>query len=75
VISRFWSRDLTVMIAIAVVAGVLSGYCGLLLSFHAGLPAGPAIVLFAGVVYGGSVLFGRSGGLLARLLPRRHLEA
>jgi zinc/manganese transport system permease protein len=75
VISRFWSRDLTVMIAIAVVAGVLSGYCGLLLSFHAGLPAGPAIVLFSGVVYGGSVLFGRSGGLLARLLPRRHLEA
>ena len=75
VISRFWSRDLTAMIVIAVAAGLLSGYCGLLLSFHAGLPAGPAIVLFAGLVYGGSVLFGRTGGLLARMLPRRHLEA
>jgi len=75
VIARFWSRDLTVMIAIAVAAGALSGYCGLLLSFHAGLPAGPAIVLFAGIVYFGSVLFGRRGGLVGRLLPRRHLEA
>jgi zinc/manganese transport system permease protein len=75
VISRFWSRDLTAMIVIAVAAGAVSGYCGLLVSFHAGLPAGPAIVLFAGTVYAGSVLFGRYGGLLLRLLPRRHLEA
>jgi zinc/manganese transport system permease protein len=75
VISRFWSRDLTAMILIAVAAGILSGYCGLLLSFHAGLPAGPAIVLVAGIVYCGSVLFGRCGGLVGRLLPRRHLEA
>jgi zinc/manganese transport system permease protein len=75
VISRFWSRDLGIMIAIAVGAGTVSGYCGLLLSYHAGLPAGPSIVLFAGLVYGVSVLFGRHGGLLARLRPRRHLEA
>jgi zinc/manganese transport system permease protein len=75
VISRFWSRDLTVMIAIAVVAGIVSGYAGLLLSFHSGLPAGPAIILVAGVAYCGSLLFGRRGGLLRRLLPRRHLEA
>jgi zinc/manganese transport system permease protein len=75
VISRFWSRDLTVMIAIAVAAGIVSGYAGLLLSFHSGLPAGPAIILVAGLAYCGSVLFGRRGGLLLRLLPRRHLEA
>lgn len=75
VISRFWSRDLTAMIMIAVVAGVASGYCGLLLSYHAGLPAGPSIVLFAGIVYSVSVLFGRRGGLFSRLRPRRHLEA
>jgi zinc/manganese transport system permease protein len=75
VISRFWSRDLTVMIAIAVAAGIVSGYAGLLLSFHSGLPAGPAIILVAGLGYCGSVLFGRRGGLLRRLLPRRHLEA
>jgi len=75
VISRFWSRDLTAMIAIAVVAGIASGYCGLLLSYHSGLPAGPAIILLAGGLYGVSVLFGRCGGLLRGMVSRRHLEA
>jgi zinc/manganese transport system permease protein len=75
VISRFWSRDLTAMIAIAAGVGVLSGYGGLLLSFHAGLPAGPGIILFAGALYCGSVLFGACGGLLRGLVSRRHLEA
>ena len=75
VISRFWSRDLTAMTMSAVAAGIVSGYCGLLLSYHAGLPAGPAIILFACVVDCGSVLFGRCGGLLRGLVSRRHLEA
>jgi zinc/manganese transport system permease protein len=75
VISRFWSRDLTAMIMIAAAAGILSGYMGLLLSFQSGLPAGPAIILVAGLLYCGSVLFGPCGGLLRALLPRRHLEA
>ncbi len=75
VISRFWSRDLTAMTVIAVAAGLLSGYCGLLLSYHVGLPAGPGIILFAGAVYCGSVLLGRCGGLLRGLISRRHLEA
>ena len=44
VISRLWSRDLTAMILIAAAVGVLSCYGGLLLSYHAGLPAGPAII-------------------------------
>jgi zinc/manganese transport system permease protein len=74
VISRFWTRDITVMIVIAIGVGIVSGCCGLLLSYHVGLPAGPAIILAAGVIYAGSVLFGRCGGLLPRLLPRRHLE-
>jgi zinc/manganese transport system permease protein len=71
VISRFWSRDLTAMTASAVVAGITSGYCGLLLSYHAGLPAGPAIILFAGMVYCLSVLFGRHGGMLRGLIARK----
>jgi zinc/manganese transport system permease protein len=73
--SRFWSRDLTAMTVSAAVTGIMSGYCGLLLSYHAGLPAGPAIILFAGAVYCASVLFGRCGGLLRGLVSRRHLEA
>jgi len=73
--ARFWARDITAMIAIAVGVGVASGFIGLLLSFHAGLPAGPAIVLTAGVFYVGSLAFGTVGGLGRRLVPRRHLEA
>jgi zinc/manganese transport system permease protein len=74
VISRFWSRDLTAMIVIAVLAGMVSGYCGLLVSYHSGLPAGPAIILVAGLLYGGSVLLGRRGGLLRGAFSRPHLE-
>ena len=75
VISRFWSRDLTTMTVSSAVTGIVSGYGGLLLSFHAGLPAGPAVILFAAVVYCASVLFGPCGGLLRGLVSRRHLEA
>src|SRR5262245_40894737 len=73
--ARFWARDVTLMIAVAVAIGILSGYCGLLLSFHSGVPAGPAIILVAGAAYVGSVLLGSVGGLLRRRVPRRHLEA
>jgi zinc/manganese transport system permease protein len=75
VAARFWARDITTMIAIATACGVFSGYAGLLLSFHASLPSGPAIILVAGLLYAFSVLFGRVGGLLRRVFPGRHLEA
>ena len=51
VVARFWARDVTAMIGVAVATAVLSGYCGLLASFHAGLPAGPAVILTAGGFY------------------------
>ena len=38
-------------------------------------PTGPAIILVAGGLYLASLLFGPEGGVLVRLLPRRHLEA
>jgi len=75
VISRFWARDITLMIAIAVGAAAFSGYAGLLISYHANLPSGPAIILVAGVLYAASVLFGRVGGLVWLAVPQRHLEA
>jgi len=74
-IARFWSRDITGMIAIAVFAAALSGYAGLVLSFHAGMPSGPAIILVAALLYIASVLFGSAGGLLRQWFPGRHLEA
>jgi zinc/manganese transport system permease protein len=73
--ARFWTRDITFMILVAVLTGALSGYIGLLLSFHAGVAAGPAIILAAGALYLGSVLGGPVGGVLRQLFPKRHLEA
>ena len=72
---RFWARDVSSMILVAIGAGVFSGIAGLILSFHAGTPSGPTIILVAGAIYILSVLFGRVGGVVPRLFPRRHLEA
>jgi zinc/manganese transport system permease protein len=75
VTARFWARDITGMIGVAVVCAALSGYAGLLVSYHAGLPSGPGIILVAGVLYALSVAAGPVGGLIWQLLRRRHLEA
>ena len=75
IIARFWARDITIMIAVAVGAAALCGYAGLLVSYHANLPSGPAIILTAGALYAVSVAVGPVGGLIWLALPRRHLEA
>ncbi|MPZ56562.1 MAG: metal ABC transporter permease [Rhizobiales bacterium] len=75
VTARFWARDITMMIAVAVGTAAVAGYAGLLLSYHAGLPSGPAVILVAGVLYAVSVLVGPVGGLLWQAFPGRHLEA
>ncbi len=74
-IARFWARDLTAMIAVAIASAVVSGYAGLVVSYHTGLPPGPAIILVAGALYMLSVVAGPVGGLIWLVLPRRHLEA
>src|SRR6202041_712190 len=74
-IARFWSRDITGMICIAVVSAVVSGYAGLGLSFQTKVPSGPAIILVAAVFYVVSVLFGNVRGVIRQLFPGRHLEA
>lgn len=73
--ARFWSADITLMTAAATLIGIGSGLCGLLLSFHLELPAGPAIILTAGAAYIVSVVLGPQGGLLWLARPGRHLEA
>jgi zinc/manganese transport system permease protein len=62
------------MVGGAIAIAVASGLAGLLLSFHANLPAGPAIILVAGAFCLGSILLGRVGGYASRLIPRTHLE-
>jgi len=74
-IGRFWARDISAMVLIAVGSGMISGYGGLVLSFHSGVPSGPAVILVAAVLYVVSVLFGRVGGVVRQIIPRRHLEA
>jgi zinc/manganese transport system permease protein len=74
-IARFWTRDVTGMICVAVVAAILSGYAGLVLSFQTRVPSGPAVILVAAVLYVVSVLFGSVGGMVRQLFPGRHLEA
>ena len=74
-IARFWTRDITAMIAIAVASAVIAGYVGLLVAFFTRIPPGPAIILIAAGLYAVSVLAGGAGGLLWRWFPGRHLEA
>ena len=75
VTARFWTRDITAMMLIAAFSALIAGYAGLLLSYHAGLPSGPAVILVAGLLWVISLLFGRVGGLVRQLFPGRHLEA
>ncbi len=73
--ARLIARDMTAMIALAAGQGMLASYAGLIISFYAGLPSGPLIILTAGLFYLLALVFGPAGGLLRRLRPRRHLEA
>ena len=68
------TRDLPAMIVVSAAEGILAGYAGLVISFHAGLPSGPLITLLAGFLYLLSLVFGPAGGLLRGLRPRQHLE-
>jgi len=73
--ARFWADTLAGLIAGAVTIAFFSAAAGLLVSFHAGTPAGPSITLVAGSFYLVALLFGRRGGLLHPLFPKTHLEA
>jgi zinc/manganese transport system permease protein len=73
--ARFWCADITLMTGAATLIGILSGYVGLLLSYHWELPAGPAVILTAGGIYVLSLTLGPQGGLVWLARPGRHLEA
>lgn len=74
-IARFWARDISMMMLIAVASAIVSGYVGLVLSFSTQVPPGPAIILVAALIYLVSLLFGPVSGLLRQLFPAPHLEA
>lgn len=71
--SRHWARQVSGMAYAAVGVAVLASVTGLLVSYHADVPTGPAIVLIAGGIWAVSVLVGPVDGLAHRLLRRQHL--
>ncbi|TKI07768.1 metal ABC transporter permease [Martelella alba] len=70
VAARCWSAHLPATLLIAAVIGLLSSWIGLMWSFYASLPAGPAIVLSASVIFFLSIVLGPRGGC-AQMLRRR----
>lgn len=66
--ARFWSATIGGLMAVAFGVAVTSGLTGLLLSYHLGLPSGPAIILVAGGIYLVSLLVGPVGSIAARYM-------
>lgn len=73
--ARFWAAEVWSLALVAAVIAALSGFIGLLLSYHAQWPSGPAIVLVAGIAYLLSVAAGPRDGLLWRHRRRPHRKA
>ncbi|MBF0425440.1 MAG: metal ABC transporter permease [Magnetococcales bacterium] len=71
-IARLWAHTLPGMMLLAMASAWLSGFAGLLMSFHFHLASGPAIVLTASALFILSLLIGPRG-VLRRLFPRPHL--
>ena len=67
VAARHWAAGLVGQIRVAVAVALAASYCGLLVSYYADIPAGPAIVLAAGAVWVVGVLVGRYDSLLGTL--------
>lgn len=61
--ARFWTQRLPVMLGIAVLQGMAASLIGLLWSYYAELPAGPAIILTITLFFCFSVCVGHNGGL------------
>ncbi|MBB4124441.1 zinc ABC transporter permease AztB [Martelella radicis] len=73
--ARFWTQRVSTMCALAIAIGFASSIVGLLLSYHASLPSGPAIILSAGAIYFVSVVASPRGLLLSRLPKSLHRAA
>lgn len=73
--ARFWTSRVETMALTAILIAAASSISGLLLSYHAALPAGPAIVLSAGAVYVVSLAFGTTGILNSRTTKGHHRTA
>lgn len=73
--ARFWVDTVRAMCLLAIGIGFVASLAGLLLSYHASLPSGPAIILSAGAIYLLSLLAGPRGVLRPLLPARNHRTA
>jgi len=71
--ARFVSATLGGRVVSACLIAMAAVFTGLLVSFHADVPAGPAVVLTAAVLWLAVMVAGPEGSLLARTLRRPHL--
>lgn len=69
--ARFWAREVWSLFLIASGIALLSGYIGLIFSYHYVWPSGPAISLVAGGFYIVSLCFGYYGSLRQAVLHPR----
>lgn len=67
--ARFWSRHLAGTLAAAMIIATLASFNGLYASFYLSLPAGPAVVLSAALLFFLSILIGPCGGIFAGRKP------
>lgn len=73
-VAHLWTNRLGVMMAIASGTAMVSGFAGLVISFHLETASGPTIILVASSLYLLSLLLGPAG-LLHRLIPKKaHLQ-
>jgi zinc/manganese transport system permease protein len=71
--ARFWARQVWSTALAAAGIAMLSGYAGLLLSYHGNFPSGPSIILTAGFCYVFSVICGTHGIIYSRYRAAQHL--
>ena len=64
IIARLWVRSIGAMALLSFLLALVCGYGGLLLSYHAELPPGPAIILLCAAAYVFSLVFGTQDGRL-----------
>ena len=69
VAARHWAAELAGQVRAAVALALLASWLGLVLSFDADIPAGPAIVLVAGALWIASLTFGPRESLWRRRGP------
>jgi zinc/manganese transport system permease protein len=72
--AQFWTQRLRTMLVVAIGIAMSGAVIGLMVSFAAQVPSGPAIILVVGGIYVLSLLLGRFGSVRARYFPFKHFK-